>query len=120
VCGNLSGPKVAHDRLKEIGKVFNLGKNSSVSSVIERMKTRIQNSQKIKCVLKRWKIKWERAKSRFDPFATNGDSDSVACIAGSISGAYLGTEAIPDDWIKRIEKSKYLEEIAGNLSAIES
>jgi ADP-ribosylglycohydrolase len=51
---------------------------------------------------------------------TNGDSDSVACIAGSISGAYLGTEAIPDDWIKRIEKSKYLEEIAGHLFAIES
>jgi ADP-ribosylglycohydrolase len=51
---------------------------------------------------------------------TNGDSDSIACIAGSISGAYLGIDAVPDDWIKRIEKSKYLEEIAGNLSAIES
>ena len=47
---------------------------------------------------------------------TNGDSDSVACIAGSISGAYLGIEAIPDDWIKRIEKSKHLEDLAGRLS----
>ena len=26
---------------------------------------------------------------------TNGDSDSIACIAGGISGAYLGLEAIP-------------------------
>jgi len=36
------------DRLKEIGKLFNLEKNSSVSSVIERMKTRIQHSRTIK------------------------------------------------------------------------
>ena len=47
---------------------------------------------------------------------TNGDSDSVACIAGSISGAYLGIEAIPDDWRKRIEKSEDLEDLAGRLS----
>ena len=36
------------DSLKEIGKVFKLEKNSSVSSVIDRMKTRIQNSRKMK------------------------------------------------------------------------
>ncbi len=47
---------------------------------------------------------------------TNGDSDSVACIAGGISAAYLGVGAIPGDWITRIEKSKYLEDLAGRLS----
>jgi len=26
---------------------------------------------------------------------TNGDSDSIACMAGAISGAYLGINAIP-------------------------
>ncbi|RKZ65170.1 MAG: hypothetical protein DRQ48_11865 [Gammaproteobacteria bacterium] len=40
--------RLRRDSLKETGKVFNLEKNSSVSSVIERMKTRIQNSRKIK------------------------------------------------------------------------
>ena len=47
---------------------------------------------------------------------TNGDSDSVACIAGSISGAYLGIDAIPSQWVKEIEKSDYLKDLAGRLS----
>ena len=47
---------------------------------------------------------------------TNGDSDSVACIAGGISGAFLGIAAIPDKWVKNIEKTKYLEELAIRLA----
>jgi len=48
---------------------------------------------------------------------TNGDSDSIACIAGSISGAYLGIEAIPLEWIRMIEKTQYLEDLAKRLAA---
>jgi ADP-ribosylglycohydrolase len=48
---------------------------------------------------------------------TNGDSDSIACIAGSISGAYLGVQAIPEAWISRIEKRDYLEDLATRLSS---
>lgn len=47
---------------------------------------------------------------------TNGDSDSIACIGGSISGAYLDVEAIPADWINRIEKSRYLGDLAVRLA----
>jgi len=47
---------------------------------------------------------------------TNGDSDSIACIGGSISGACLDVEAIPDDWISRIEKSPYLNDLATRLA----
>ena len=47
---------------------------------------------------------------------TNGDSDSVACIGGSISGAYLGIDAIPEKWIQRIEKTDYLDALAGRLA----
>ena len=31
---------------------------------------------------------------------TNGNSDSITCIAGSISGAYLGIDAILPEWIE--------------------
>jgi len=48
---------------------------------------------------------------------TGGDSDSVSCIAGSISGAYLGIEAIPADWTMRIEKSAYLKDLYRRLAA---
>ena len=47
---------------------------------------------------------------------TNGDSDSIACIGGSIGGAYLGVEAIPVDWISRIESTQYLGDLAARLA----
>jgi ADP-ribosylglycohydrolase len=47
---------------------------------------------------------------------TNGDSDSIACIAGSISGAYLGINAIPPKWVKKIEKTEYLDNLAERLA----
>jgi len=47
---------------------------------------------------------------------TEGDSDSIACIAGAISGAYLGIGTIRDDWRTKIEKSQYLEMLARRLA----
>lgn len=43
---------------------------------------------------------------------TNGDSDSIACIAGAISGAYLGIDGIPTEWVQSIEKKDYLYKLA--------
>jgi ADP-ribosylglycohydrolase len=47
---------------------------------------------------------------------TDGDSDSIACIAGSISGAYLGIDAIPEYWITRVEGSDYLRDLSVRLA----
>jgi ADP-ribosylglycohydrolase len=49
---------------------------------------------------------------------TQGDSDSIACIAGGISGAYLGIGALPPAWIGRLEKSEYLADVAHRLAAV--
>jgi ADP-ribosylglycohydrolase len=49
---------------------------------------------------------------------TQGDSDSIACIAGGISGAYLGLRALPPAWIARLEKSEYLADVARRLAAV--
>jgi ADP-ribosylglycohydrolase len=48
---------------------------------------------------------------------TQGDSDSIAAIAGSLSGAYLGIKALPGDWVARLEKSDYLADVARRLAA---
>jgi ADP-ribosylglycohydrolase len=48
---------------------------------------------------------------------TQGDSDSIASIAGGISGAYLGISALPPDWVARIEKSRDLADLAKRLAA---
>jgi ADP-ribosylglycohydrolase len=47
-----------------------------------------------------------------------GDSDSIACIAGAISGAYLGIGALPPAWVNRLEKSVYLADVAQRLAAV--
>lgn len=39
---------------------------------------------------------------------TSGDSDSIACIAGSFAGAYHGLDAWPADWVERIEYRDHL------------
>ena len=39
---------------------------------------------------------------------TNGDSDTIGCISGAISGAKNGLKSIPKDWVSRIE---YREEL---------
>jgi ADP-ribosylglycohydrolase len=46
---------------------------------------------------------------------TGGDSDSIACIAGAISGAYLGHNAIPKDWRRHIENRPTLIELSRQL-----
>jgi ADP-ribosylglycohydrolase len=46
---------------------------------------------------------------------TSGDSDSIASIAGSVSGALLGVEALPKDWKKRVENRSLLQEQARHL-----
>jgi ADP-ribosylglycohydrolase len=46
---------------------------------------------------------------------TVGDSDSIACIAGAISGAYNGVDAIPQKWRLQVENASYLLQIAAEL-----
>ncbi|MCD4843449.1 MAG: ADP-ribosylglycohydrolase family protein [Methanosarcinales archaeon] len=47
-----------------------------------------------------------------------GDTDSIAAIAGAISGAYLGKDAIPKKWLDGVESSKEIESIAKELMEI--
>lgn len=41
----------------------------------------------------------------------DGDSDSVACIAGSILGAFHGISIIPNDWIDCLAEKKRMESL---------
>ncbi len=46
---------------------------------------------------------------------TDGDSDSIACIAGGIAGAALGVDAIPTEWLAVLEDADELRELAEEL-----
>jgi poly(ADP-ribose) glycohydrolase ARH3 len=51
-----------------------------------------------------------------------GDTDTIAAMAGAISGAFLGRQAIPARLLKSLEDRRqgkgYLEELAGQLLAV--
>lgn len=42
----------------------------------------------------------------------SGDSDSTGSITGNILGALLGKEAIPDEWLAKLELAEVIEETA--------
>ncbi|MCL6572130.1 MAG: ADP-ribosylglycohydrolase family protein [Bacillus sp. (in: Bacteria)] len=45
----------------------------------------------------------------------NGDSDSTGAITGYILGAYLGIKAIPKNWVKDVELSAEILELADDM-----
>ncbi len=45
----------------------------------------------------------------------SGDSDSTGAIAGNILGAFLGREALPREWLGRLELAREIEEVAADL-----
>jgi ADP-ribosylglycohydrolase len=47
---------------------------------------------------------------------TNGDSDSIATIGGSVAGACHGVKGIPQNWISKIEKPTYLGVLSARLA----
>lgn len=46
---------------------------------------------------------------------SDGDSDSIACIAGGIMGARLGLTAIPESWRARCENQELLMELGRQM-----
>ena len=49
-----------------------------------------------------------------------GDTDTIGAMAGAISGAYLGVEAIPEKWLAKLENRLYIEPLAKELRQIKT
>lgn len=49
-----------------------------------------------------------------------GDTDTIASMAGAISGAYLGIEVIPQEWQEQLENRQYILNLADRLWQVAS
>jgi len=47
-----------------------------------------------------------------------GDRDTLGAMAGAVSGAYLGLDAVPRSWIQKLEKKDYIHHLASSLAQI--
>jgi poly(ADP-ribose) glycohydrolase ARH3 len=54
----------------------------------------------------------------FCAILNGGDRDTLGAMACAVSGAYMGIDAIPQDWIQKLENRPYLEDLALRLSEI--
>ena len=48
---------------------------------------------------------------------TPGDSDSIATLAGALVGARGGVDALPAEWVRDVERSEDLTELAGRIGS---
>ena len=62
-----------------------------------------------------WRAEGDYKKAVLLAANTDGDSDSIACIAGSIAGAMHGTSALPQPWLEVLEQRDRLEILATEL-----
>ena len=46
---------------------------------------------------------------------TPGDSDSIATLAGALVGARCGTDALPAEWVRDVERSDELQDLARRI-----
>lgn len=49
-----------------------------------------------------------------------GDTDTIGAMAGAISGAYLGMDSIPTEWLAKLENRLYIEPLATELWQIKT
>jgi ADP-ribosylglycohydrolase len=62
-----------------------------------------------------WRSPADFAETVITAANTDGDSDSIACIAGSISGAFNGINCIPQHWREGVEDAEMLLDLASQL-----
>jgi UDP-2-acetamido-3-amino-2,3-dideoxy-glucuronate N-acetyltransferase len=62
-----------------------------------------------------WRHPDDYAAAVLEAVNTDGDSDSIAAITGSIVGARLGVEAIPQRWVRDVEDAETLQVLGHEL-----
>ena len=51
-----------------------------------------------------------------DAIFAGGDTDTVACMAGAIAGAFFGAKVIPSPWVAKIKEDRYSPERLSQLA----
>lgn len=107
----------AHQEFRsKLGLVRGLLLRGDKAKVISRLGNGVEAFQSVPaaiyCFL-RHPYSFERAV--VEAVSLGGDADTVAAMTGAISGAWLGRERLPEQWVKKLENLEYIEFLAVEL-----
>ena len=107
---------VFQQKLQRTKELLALGDGSGREAVISRLGNGIEAFESVPTAI----YAFLRRPESFEEVVTyaislGGDTDTIACMAGAVAGAYLGLEAIPMVWRKKVEGAARLKELADSL-----
>jgi ADP-ribosylglycohydrolase len=101
-----------NDKIKEVQSYLSLNTQGALSQLGQGWKGHEAVAMALYCFAK---TPEDYSKTVLNGINIDGDSDSVGSIAGALSGAYNGLQAIPKEWITRIENRNLIDETARKL-----
>lgn len=93
-----------------------LGNPPSNITIIKDLGVNITAPESVPCAIRNFlDSPYDFQKVLFTSISLGGDTDTIACMAGAISGALLGVEVISRSWVDRLEGGDYFKEKSEEL-----
>lgn len=103
---------------RRLGIIYRLGQDAPPELVAERLGNGIAAHESVPTALSCF-LRSPHSFAATVGFALRlgGDTDTIAAMAGTLSGAYLGAAALPARWCAQVEHAAHLIELADQLLA---
>jgi poly(ADP-ribose) glycohydrolase ARH3 len=110
---------VFQQKLQTAGQLLGVGERTDRASVVSLLGNGIAATESVPTAIYSF-LRYPDSFKDAVSFAISlgGDTDTIASMAGAISGAYLGLNAIPEAWRDEVEGSARLQELADSLLAL--
>ncbi len=108
--------QVYKDKLEKAGDLLSRGDKSKVPEVVFWLGNGVEafNSvpAAIYCFLRH---PFSFKEAIVEAVSLGGDTDTIASMTGALSGAWLGMESIPSEWVNKLENKDYIRDLALKL-----
>jgi poly(ADP-ribose) glycohydrolase ARH3 len=112
---------VKHDLYKQKLNTISalLDKNSDQQSVIDALGNSIEAFNSVPIAIYSFLANIENFEDAVTyAVCLGGDTDTIAAMAGAISGAYLGMDAIPAQWLNHLENKEYIIKLTERIFSL--
>lgn len=105
--------EVYHHKLADVEALLNTADAKEIAARLGNGVEAFNSVPAAICCFLRHPDSYEKAV--VEAVSLGGDADTIACMTGAISGARLGIEPIPEEWLVKLENRDYIEKLALDL-----